>query len=152
MRQGDREMTFTPDSLRSFETETQGWIQFETSEYIEDERVRDAVLDCMAEEGKHRTALFVGPFDAIIRGGNAKAMEEAIKRLFGAASDRGIVSGRVCGSGTCKEPSDIENAMVSAIESGARLISVHYMCSDLAYVGARLAAEPFFRACERAGF
>ena len=33
-RLGDRELCFTPDSLRASESETQGWLQFETSEYI----------------------------------------------------------------------------------------------------------------------
>ena len=33
-RLGDRTLCFTPDSLRASESETQGWLQFETSEYI----------------------------------------------------------------------------------------------------------------------
>ena len=35
-RLGDRTLCFTPDSLRASESETQGWLQFETSEYILD--------------------------------------------------------------------------------------------------------------------
>ena len=43
MRYGDRTMLFTPHELKTTETETQGWIQFETAEYILEEPVRDAV-------------------------------------------------------------------------------------------------------------
>ena len=43
MRLGNREMCFTPASLRAVETETQGWIQFETGEYILDQEKRDQV-------------------------------------------------------------------------------------------------------------
>ena len=152
MRHADRTMTFTPQSLRDFETETQGWLQFETSEYIVDKINRDRVLDEMASRGAYRTALFVGPFDAIVRGSDPASMEKSIAELFQAASARGIVSGRVCGSGTCEEPDQIESAMVKAIHDGARLISLHYLTSDLTYIGARAAAEPFFRACASCGF
>ena len=34
MRTGNYDLLFTPDALRAGETETQGWIQFETSEYV----------------------------------------------------------------------------------------------------------------------
>ena len=152
MRHYDRTMTFTPQSLRDFETETQGWVQFETSEYIVDKTNRDRVLDEMASRGTHRTALFVGPFDAIVRGSDPAKMETSIADLFEAASERNIVSGRVCGSGSCEEPEQIESAMIKAIQDGARLISLHYLTSDLTYIGARSAAEPFFRACEKCGF
>lgn len=152
MRHYDRTMTFTPQSLRDFETETQGWIQFETSEYIVDTLNRNRVLDEMASRGAHRVALFVGPFDAIVRGSDPASMEISIAELFRAASERGIVSGRVCGSGACEEPKEIENAMIKAIHDGARLISLHYLTSDLTYIGAREAAAPFFRACAACGF
>lgn len=32
MRTGNYDLVFTPDELRAAEVETQGWIQFETSE------------------------------------------------------------------------------------------------------------------------
>ena len=41
MRLGNRDMCFTPASLRAVEADTQGWIQFETGEYILDEKVRE---------------------------------------------------------------------------------------------------------------
>ncbi len=152
MRRYDRTMTFTPQSLRDFETETQGWVQFETAEYIIDTNMRDRVLDEMAATGKHRSAVFVGPFDAIVRGSDPTEMESSISELFKAANQRGIVSGRVCGSGSCEEPEQIEHAMISAINSGARLISLHYLTSDLTYIGAKTAAAPFFSACSKIGF
>ena len=90
MRDGARNMMFTPASLRAAETETQGWIQFETVEYIQvcifalyfcfchhnvvircrQGDVRDQVLDLMAQQGPNRAAGFIGPFDAVIRGGD----------------------------------------------------------------------------------
>ena len=45
----------------------------------------------------------------------------------------------------------IEDAIVEALENGARLISVHYLTSDLPYHGAINVATPFFRACARLG-
>jgi hypothetical protein len=60
--------------------------------------------------------------------------------------------GRVVGSGSMTDPRDIEDGMVEAIENGARLISVHWMTSDLTFHGAASVADPFFRACERCGY
>jgi hypothetical protein len=79
-------------------------------------------------------------------------MEEATDSLFRAAAERGIHMGRVVGSGAMEDPKDIEDAMVRAIESGARLISVHPFTSDFVFRGAMNVAEPFFRAAERCGF
>ena len=44
--------------------------------------------------------------------------------------------GRVVGSGSMEDPKDIEDAMVEAIQAGARLICVHRMTSDLPFYGA----------------
>ena len=152
VRTGDRTMCFTPDSLRQAETETQGWIQFETAEYILDRALRDKVLDLMQAQGRNKACGFVGPFDAILREGEIPEMEEATAELFGAAAERGIHMGRVVGSGAMEDPKDIEDAMVRAIEQGARLICVHPMTSDMVYRGAAAMADPFFRAAERCGF
>ena len=151
-RGGDRSMRFTPDSLRESETDTQGWVQFETSEYILNTDLRDAVLDLMAAQGPNRDCCFVGPFDAILREGEIPAMEDGINELFEAATRRGVHSGRVVGSGSMDDPQAIEEAMVFAINHGARLISVHVMTSDLPYRGAERVASPFFRAARRCGF
>ena len=70
VRTGDRTMCFTPDSLRGAETETQGWLQFETAEYIIDTVLRDRLLDLMAAQGRNKACGFVGPFDAILREGD----------------------------------------------------------------------------------
>ena len=51
-----------------------------------------------------------------------------------------------------EDPKDIEDAMVTAIENGARLISVHPLTSDLVFRGSLAMTEPFFRAAERCGF
>ena len=144
VRQGDRVMTFTPESLREAEQETQGWLQFETGEYIMDSELRGRVLQLMAQQGEHRACGFVGPFDAILREGVRPEMDSAIDRLFQEAAKHNIHMGRVVGSGTMLDPREIEDAMVKAIEGGARLISVHYMTSDLAYLGAKNVAEPLF--------
>ena len=151
VRLGDRQMCFTPDSLRAAETETQGWVQFETGEYILGPE-RDQVLDVMAAQGKNRAAGFIGPFDAVMRGGPTPEMADGINALIEAAAARGVAMGRVCGSGSCNDPKDVEAAMVEAIEKGARLVCVHYMTSDLPFKGAEAVAAPFFRACARAGF
>ena len=151
VRTGDRTMCFTPDSLRGAETETQGWIQFETAEFIMDENLRDRVLDLMAEQGRNKACAFVGPFDAILREGEIPAVEDAINSLFRAAAKRGIHTGRVVGSGSMEDPKDIEDHMLIAMENGARLISAHPMTSDLVYRGAAAVADPFFRAAERCG-
>ena len=45
-------------------------------------------------------------------------------------------TGRVVGSGSMEDPKDIEDAMVEAIQAGARLICVHRMTSDLPFYGA----------------
>jgi hypothetical protein len=60
-------MAYTPAGLRDAETETQGWLQFETEEYILDQAIRDQVLSVMAAQGEHRACGFIGPFDAILR-------------------------------------------------------------------------------------
>lgn len=57
----------------------------------------------------------------------------------------------VC-SHSLQDPKKIEDAMVEAINNGARLICVHYMTSDLPYHGAKAVAEPFWNACKRTGF
>ena len=41
--------------------------------------------------------------------------------------------------------------MSSPYVLGYRVISVHWMTSDLCYEGARAAAAPFFAACEKVG-
>ena len=152
VRTGDREMTFTPDSLRGAEVETQGWLQFETGEYILDKELRGRVLRLMAEQGEHRACGFVGPFDAILREGYLPEMDAGVDELFQDAAKLGVHMGRVVGSGTMLDPKDIEDAMVRAIENGARLIAVHWMTSDLTYLGANNVAEPFFKAAARCGF
>ncbi|MBT6150168.1 MAG: hypothetical protein HN712_06660 [Gemmatimonadetes bacterium] len=152
VRLGDRQFAFSPDSLLGAETQTQGWIQFETGEYILDEKLRNQVLDLMAEQGANKACGFVGPFDAILREGALPEMEDATNDLFRAAAERGIHTGRVVGSGTMEDPKDIEDAMVVAIENGARLICVHPFTSDLVLRGALSMTEPFFRAAERCGF
>jgi len=58
----------------------------------------------------------------------------------------------VVGSGSLTDPRKIEDAMVTAIENGARLICVHYFTSDLPLLGALSVSEPFFRAASRCGF
>ena len=60
--------------------------------------------------------------------------------------------GRVCGSGTCSELDQIEESMVTAIKEGFRIISSHYLTSDLPFHGAKSVASPFFKACKRCGF
>ena len=152
VRDGERTMMFTPDSLRNAETETQGWIQFETAEYIIDVELRDRVLDLMTAQGKNKACGFVGPFDAILREGEIPQMEDATNALFRAAAERGIHTGRVVGSGSMEDPGDIEDGMLKAMENGARLIVVHPLTSDLVFRGALAVAEPFFRAAKRAGF
>jgi hypothetical protein len=152
VRTGDRSMTFTPESLLAAETETQGWLQFETAELIMDEELRDDVLDLMAAQGRNKACGFVGPFDAILREGDIPAMGEAINRLFRAAAGCEIHMGRVVGSGSMEDPKDIEDAMVEAVEAGARLICVHPLTSDLVLRGAMAVSEPFFRAAARCGF
>ncbi len=152
VRTGDRTMMFTPDDLRNAETETQGWIQFETAEYILDRKLRDRVLDLMAAQGRNKACGFVGPFDAILREGEIPEINDAVNELFREASKRGIHTGRVVGSGSMEDPKDIEDAIVSSIENGCRLISVHPMTSDITYRGAATMARPFFEAAKRCGF
>lgn len=152
VRAGDRRMMFTPEDLLKAERDTQGWLQFETAEYILNKTMRDRVLDLMAVQGPHRVCGFVGPFDVILRQGDIPEINSAINELFRAAAAKGIHMGRVVGSGSIESPRAIEDAIVEAVENGARLISVHYMTSDLTYRGAAQVAEPFFRACERCGF
>ena len=152
VRTGDRTMTFTAESLLDAETETQGMLQFETAELIFDVEIRDRVLDLMAGQGRNRVCGFVGPFDAILREGEIPEMDDAIDQLFQAAAKRGVHMGRVVGSGSMEDPNDIEDAIVRAIENGARLISVHAFTSDLVLRGALAVSEPFFRAAIRCGF
>ncbi len=152
VRTGDRTMTFTPESLLNAETETQGMLQFETAELIMNTAIRDRVLDLMAAEGRNRVCGFVGPFDAILREGDVPEMEAAIGRLLQAAAKKGIHMGRVVGSGSMEAPGEIEDAVVRAVEQGARLISVHPFTSDLVFRGALAVSEPFFRAAARCGF
>ena len=151
VRTGDRSMTFTPETLLNAEKETQGWLQFETAELIVDAKLRDRVLDLMEAQGENKACGFVGPFDAILREGDIPEMEEAINDLFRAAAKRKIHMGRVVGSGTMEDPKDIEDAMVRAVENGARLICVHALTSDLVLRGAMALSEPFFRAAARCG-
>ena len=152
VRMGDRSTTFTPESIREAETETQGWLQFETAELILDTSARDQVLDLMRNQGKNKACGFVGPFDAILREGAIPEMESAIGRLFEAAATREVHMGRVVGSGSMEDPSDIEDAIVKSIELGCRLICVHRFTSDLPLHGAMELSEPFFRAAKRCGF
>ena len=152
VRYGDRNFAFTPGELLGQETDTQGWIQFETAEYIIDVKLRDRVLDLMQAQGPNKACAFVGPFDAILRQGEIPEMEEATNALFRAAAERGVHTGRVVGSGSMENPKDIEDAMVRAIENGCRLISVHPFTSDMAFRGAMAMGEPFFKAAERCGF
>ena len=81
---------FTPDELRNAETETQGWIQFETAEYIMDRSLRDRVLDLMVEQGRNKACGFVGPFDAILREGEIPEINDAVNELFREAAKRGL--------------------------------------------------------------
>jgi 2-keto-3-deoxy-L-rhamnonate aldolase RhmA len=152
IRYGDRNFAFTPDELRGVETETQGWVQFETAEYIIDTGLRDRVLDLMAAQGPNKACGFVGPFDAILREGDLPEIEEAVDALFRAGAERGVHLGRVVGSGSMEDPQQIEDNMVRAIDNGARLICVHPMTGDLTFRGAMTVAEPFFRAAARCGF
>lgn len=145
-------MRFTPQELRAAEVDTQGWLQFETGEYILDKQTRDAVLSVMQQQGRNRACGFIGPFDAVMRDGSNPRLNDAVNELLREAADRNIAMGRVCGSGSMEDPREIEEAMYTAITHGCRFISVHYMTSDLPYLGASVAAEPFFRACKRAGF
>ena len=152
VRFGDRKFAFTPGELRGAEVNTQGWIQFETAEFILDTKLRDRVLDLMQAQGPNKACGFVGPFDAIMREGEIPEINDAVNDLFRAAAERGVHMGRVVGSGSMEDPKDIEDAMVEAIENGARLISVHPFTSDFVLRGAMAVAEPFFRATERCGF
>eukprot|EP00929_Paragymnodinium_shiwhaense_P053523 TRINITY_DN26796_c0_g1_i1.p1 TRINITY_DN26796_c0_g1~~TRINITY_DN26796_c0_g1_i1.p1 ORF type:complete len:360 (-),score=70.06 TRINITY_DN26796_c0_g1_i1:81-1160(-) len=151
-RTGNRTLVFTPDALRAAESETQGWLQFETSEYILDPKVRDPVLDLMQKQGKNKAVGFVGPFDAVVRDGPNAAMTKGMNDLFGAGAERGIAFGRVCGSGSLTDPKGIEDSMVEAIEKGCRIISPHYFTSDLPFKGAEAVAAPFWKAVKRCGF
>ncbi len=152
MRGGDRVSTPTLEALRDAETQTQGWLQFETSELILDLGLRDRVLELMAAQGRNRACGFVGALDATLREPDAARVESGIARLFEAAMHHGVPMGRVVGGGVRQGPQEVEDAMVAAIEGGARLIAVHHLTSDLPFHGALAAAEPFFRAARRCGF
>ena len=108
VRSGDRTMMFTPDDLRNAKAETQGWIQFETAEYIMDRSLRDRVLDLMVEQGRNKACGFVGPFDAILREGKIPEINDAVNELFRESAKRGLHMGRVVGSGSMEDPKDIE--------------------------------------------
>lgn len=152
VRAGDRTPYFTPDGLRSAEVDTQGWIQFETAEYILDTELRDRVLDLIASQERNRVCGFVGPFDALMRGGDGPELQAGIRDLFRAAVARGVHMGRLVSPGPKDTPQAMEDAFVAAIEDGARALTVHVLTSDLPYRGASAVAEPFFRACVRCGF
>jgi hypothetical protein len=109
-------------------------------------------LDIVAAQGKNKACIFIGPFDAIMRGGEDPKMGQAINDLIQAGASRGIAMGRVVGSGAMEDPAAIEEAMYQAIKLGARLICVHKMTTDLPFHGAQNVAEPFWRACTKAGF
>ena len=110
VRDGARTMAFTPTELRNAENPwTQGWIQFETGEYIlSDEKynqgVRDAVLDIMKAQGRNKACGFIGPFDAVVRDGVNPKMNDGINTLIQEASKRGIAMGRVVGNGALLYP------------------------------------------------
>lgn len=137
------QMAFTPKELRAAEQPwTQGWIQFETGEYILADEVfnkgtRDAVLDlmqkqvrtrylkpnqrlsclpcvtaCAPAQGRNKACGFIGPFDAVMREGVNPRMADGINDLIKQAAKRGIAMGRVVGSGSMEDPQDIEDAMV----------------------------------------
>jgi 2-keto-3-deoxy-L-rhamnonate aldolase RhmA len=152
VRKGDKTLSFTPDELRAVEAETQAFVQFETGEYILDEALRDQVLDLMASQGLHKCCGFIGPFDAIVREGPMPAMSLAVNNLIRVAAEKGVHMGRVVGSGSMKDPQEIEDAMVEAMEFGCRMITAHQFTSDFSLHGAATLAEPFFRAAERCGF
>ena len=88
VRNGDRSMNYTPDDLRSSETETQGWIQFETSEYIIDRQLRGKILQLMVDQGRNKACGFVGPLDVILRQGEIPEVNDAINDLFRKAKTR----------------------------------------------------------------
>lgn len=143
MRAGDRS---TLGEIRELELGTQGWLQFETAEYISETNTRDAVLDLMVRQGPYKACGFVGPRDAALRSGDQTA---AIEHLVQVATEKGVLMGTVCGGDSVEEA---EESMTSALRTGFRLLAVGHMTSDLPYVGARSAAEPFFAACARLGF
>jgi len=87
-----------------------------------------------------------------MRDGSNPRLNDAVNELIHEAAERNIAMGRVCGSGSLEDPRAIEDAMYTAIKHGCRLICVHYMTSDLPYLGASTVASPFFKACQRAGF
>jgi len=158
LRRGNRDLIFTPGELRAAETETQAWVQFETMEYIMPGETRDAVLESMAREGRNKACGFIGPFDALMRSGagvpgvEAPNVSGAVDALIKESAAKGVHMGRVCGSGTCSEPKEIEDAIVQAINNGCRIVSSHYLTSDLPYLGAKPVCEPFFAAAKRCGF
>jgi len=149
VRNGSFDLLFSPQELRAGERETQAWLQFETTEYIANDNLRDQILELMVSQGKNKACGFVGLFDASMRAGSQPWMEAATANLFQAAVQRGIYMGRICGSGSASSPEEIEDSMVRAINAGCRLISVHYFLQDLAYHGAEKLAAPFWRACQR---
>jgi len=156
-RGGDRVMKFTPDDLRQAECDTQGWIQFETGEYIRKEKLRDKVLDIVAAQGKNKGCVFIGPFDTVMREGTTSEIIEAMDELARVASQKGIPIGRVIGPnpgyGSNEDMAQsLEDNLFKAIQNGNRLICVHFVTSDLTYYGASNISLIFFKACKRAGF
>eukprot|EP01012_Entosiphon_sulcatum_P016219 TRINITY_DN21132_c0_g1_i1.p1 TRINITY_DN21132_c0_g1~~TRINITY_DN21132_c0_g1_i1.p1 ORF type:complete len:331 (-),score=31.20 TRINITY_DN21132_c0_g1_i1:39-1010(-) len=152
MRRGDRTMTFSVPSLREAEAHTQGWLQFETEQWILDHHLRDRVLDVMARQPRNRAVAFVGPFDAVMRTGNIPNLEDEINSLFRAATARGVHSSRVVGSSIVSDPKDIQATMQTAIRNGCRLIALHYFTSDMPLFGALNLSQPFWNACQAEGF
>lgn len=152
VRGGDRGMLYNHDELLRAEQECQGWLQFETAEYLCDPETRDRVLTLIASAGKNRYCAFVGTFDASLRSGNRTDLPNRIREFFRVSAAHGIVAGRPVSPGPGTMPQALEDAMVKAIEEGARLLSPHVTTSDLPFVGAEAIGNAFFRACERCGF
>lgn len=113
VRRGDRSVYFTPESLREAERDIQGWLQFETAEYILDNTIRDRVLDLMAARGRNTACGFVGPFDALMRGGSGEELQRGIDELFRAAARRGVHMGRLVSPGRSAQVETISTRVCS---------------------------------------
>lgn len=97
VRSGDRALRFTPNQLREAETEVQGWIQFETVEYILNRDVRDRIPDLMMEQGRSKACGFVGPFNVVLlREGEMPRLNDASNELIRVASKRGLYNWARC--------------------------------------------------------
>jgi hypothetical protein len=152
IRGAGRTLPCSPEALRSSEQETQGWLQFETSELIFDVDTRNSVLDLMTAQGRNRACGFVGAFDALLRDGDAARVEHGIAELTQAALQRGVPIGRVVLTREPIDPTQLEDELAKTIESGMRLIALSPTTSELPYHGAGPLADCFFRAAERCGF